>query len=194
MYHYWKAEVPKDICEGIITELTVEDNLIQGTTGGLYTENAENEDGTIGGLNLEKRNSRLTFVDKEHPINSVLLEYIQRANIATYGYQITKMTPCQFARYDEGEYYHWHTDAGFALEEFQQETRKLSLILQLSDPDTYEGGEVQFFNGEAEIEELPIKPQGSIMVFDSRMWHRVTTVTKGVRYSIVSWILGPAFK
>ena len=48
MYHYWKAEVPKDICEGIITELTVEDNLIQGTTGGLYTENAENEDGTIG--------------------------------------------------------------------------------------------------------------------------------------------------
>jgi len=39
-----------------------------------------------------------------------------------------------------------------------------------------------------------MQEQGSIIIFDSREWHRVSPVTKGVRYSLVSWSLGPAFK
>ena len=33
--------------------------------------------------------------------------------------------------------------------------------------------------------------QGSVIVFDSRDWHRVTPITKGIRYSIVCWTKGP---
>ena len=38
-----------------------------------------------------------------------------------------------------------------------------------------------------------IRAQGSVIVFDSRDWHRVTPVTKGTRYSIVCWSVGPNF-
>ena len=38
-----------------------------------------------------------------------------------------------------------------------------------------------------------IRDQGTIIVFDSYDWHRVTPVTKGVRYSIVCWTSGPNF-
>ena len=66
--------------------------------------------------------------------------------------------------------------------------------LSFSDPDSYEGGEFYFYNGNKEEIEPEIKKQGSIVCFDSRMWHRVAPVTKGVRYSLVSWILGPRFQ
>ncbi len=45
----------------------------------------------------------------------------------------------------------------------------------------------------AEQIETDIATQGSAIVFDSRDWHRVTPVTKGVRYSIVCWTVGPNF-
>jgi hypothetical protein len=38
-----------------------------------------------------------------------------------------------------------------------------------------------------------IRDQGSVIVFDSRDWHRVTPCTKGTRYSIVCWTVGPNF-
>jgi len=68
------------------------------------------------------------------------------------------------------------------------------MTVQLSDSKDYEGGEFQFYNGNEDPEIPPIQEQGSILVFDSRMYHRVAPVTKGVRYSLVSWILGPHFR
>ena len=38
-----------------------------------------------------------------------------------------------------------------------------------------------------------IRDQGSVIVFDSRDFHRVTPCTKGTRYSIVCWTVGPNF-
>ena len=35
-----------------------------------------------------------------------------------------------------------------------------------------------------------LKKKGSVIVFPSFVWHRVTPVTKGTRYSLVSWHLG----
>ena len=36
--------------------------------------------------------------------------------------------------------------------------------------------------------------KGGIVVFPSFVWHRVKPVTKGIRYSLVVWILGQPFK
>ena len=80
------------------------------------------------------------------------------------------------------------------ISEYEKETRKLSMTVQLSDSKDYEGGEFHFYNGIDDPEIPPIQEQGSILVFDSRMWHKVTPITKGVRYSLVSWILGPHFQ
>mgnify|MGYP003679119510 FL=1 len=82
--------------------------------------------------------------------------------------------------------------------------RKLSLTLVLSDPNTFEGGELQFYNGEKPFQDMgeikgeqvnkDIQAQGTVIVFDSMDWHRVTPVTKGIRHSVVCWTVGPNFK
>ena len=93
-----------------------------------------------------------------------------------------------------GDFYDFHQDSTHSPMDYEKETRKLSMTVQLSDPDSYEGGEFYFYNGNNKEEEPPSQEQGSIIVFDSRMWHRIAPVTKGVRYSLVSWILGPSFQ
>ena len=35
-----------------------------------------------------------------------------------------------------------------------------------------------------------IRPKGSIIVFPSFLYHQVTPITKGTRYSLVMWVLG----
>ena len=77
--------------------------------------------------------------------------------------------------------------------------RKLSLTINLNIPGEYEGGNLKFdygphAPGERYHECTEIRPQGSIIVFPSYMYHQVTPVTKGTRYSLVLWTLGNPFK
>ena len=63
--------------------------------------------------------------------------------------------------------------------------------------DDYEGGEFQFatYNQEkCTIDTAKFNKTGSIIVFPSDMEHRVAPVTKGIRYSLVIWFLGPPFR
>jgi PKHD-type hydroxylase len=39
-----------------------------------------------------------------------------------------------------------------------------------------------------------IREKGSVIVFPSFIWHRVTPVTAGTRYSLVNWNLGFPFR
>ena len=70
---------------------------------------------------------------------------------------------------------------------------KLSFVLQLSDPDDYEGDNVQLLD-EAGNSYMAPRKRGCIMLFDSRTQHRVLKVTKGTRKSIVGWTVGPRWK
>jgi len=70
--------------------------------------------------------------------------------------------------------------------------RKLSIVVQLSDPEEYEGGEFQYLDS-AEPEVL-LKDRGCLLAFPSWAMHRVTPITKGTRYSLVGWITGKPFK
>ena len=95
----------------------------------------------------------------------------------------------QFTIYDETDsHYTWHMDMG----DNSKAPRKISMILQLSDPSEYEGGELQILD-KAEPETIN-KQKGLITLFPSYTLHRVTPVTKGVRYSLVVWVCGPALK
>ena len=68
--------------------------------------------------------------------------------------------------------------------------RKLSITIILSDSIEYDGGEFVFEKGGDEV----FKNQGTVIVFPSFIRHRVNPVTKGIRYSLVNWFTGPAFK
>ena len=91
----------------------------------------------------------------------------------------------QLARYDSADrgFYNWHTDfAGV------RPLRKLSISIQLSKPEDYDGGDLELLYG-TEPHKLD-RTRGAFIVFPSFMLHRVTPVTRGTRWSLVAWILG----
>lgn len=70
--------------------------------------------------------------------------------------------------------------------------RKLSLVVQLSDPADYEGGELCIQTSSEPT--VLVREQGYLAAFPSYVLHGVRPVTKGTRYSLVAWITGPLFK
>lgn len=144
-----------------------------------------------------------------------LWHYISRANRENFLYDIRHIDgeSIQYTRYGEGEFYGWHTDAGQAtyfkpnstnnrdeqalvndfLLSSTEAVRKLSFVMQLSDPDDYEGGNLQLMDDSGNSIIAP-RARGSIVVFDSRTPHRVLKVRKGTRRSLVGWTVGPRWK
>jgi len=88
-----------------------------------------------------------------------------------------------------GDHYDWHIDKGNT----NISPRKLSLVVQLSDPSEYDGGELLLNLGGKEIITAE-KKKGLIYAFPSWVLHKVTPVTAGTRKSLVVWIAGPKFR
>lgn len=173
-------------------------------------------DGGEGLVNEEKRNAKNAWIPTQHWIGGFLWHYVQRANRENFLYDLTNIDgeSLQYTVYGEGEYYGWHNDAGLAshykpvsqgnrghgqelFHDFVnvncELVRKLSFSIQLSDPDSYEGGQFQLLD-EAGNSYIAPRQKGTIILFDSRAQHRVRKVTKGVRKSIVGWTVGPRWK
>ena len=69
--------------------------------------------------------------------------------------------------------------------------RKITVICLMNDPSEFEGGELQIrLYGDF----TPELKKGSLIAFPSVLEHRVTPVTKGVRYSATMWLSGPRFR
>jgi len=130
--------------------------------------------------------------------------FMQEANQdAGWGYHIKAAETMQITRYRKGGFYNFHRDGnGDQLSAYNNpqnafmhgHVRKLSMTTLLSG--NYSGGEFQFAsysNEECEISTPEFKKLGSIVVFPTSMEHRVTPVTKGIRYSLVTWFVGPPF-
>ena len=130
--------------------------------------------------------------------------FMQEANEkAGWGYHIKAAESMQITRYRKGGFYNFHIDGnGDQLSAYHNpqnafmhgHVRKLSMTTLLSD--SYEGGEFQFASygkEECNISTPEFNTVGSIVVFPSAMEHRVASITKGVRYSLVTWFVGPPF-
>lgn len=92
---------------------------------------------------------------------------------------------------NEESHYTWHMDRGMSRNSGSA-PRKLSLVMQLSDPSEYEGGDLQLFT---QAEPITIeKKRGLIVAFPSFVMHRVTPVTSGIRKTMVVWLTGPSFR
>ena len=89
-------------------------------------------------------------------------------------------------KYEVGGQFVWHTDITRT-----RATRKLGFTLQLSSPEDYEGGELQFMNQPLQPQ---IKEKGVLTVFPSWVWHQITPVTKGTRLAVAGWVHGPMFQ
>ena len=96
--------------------------------------------------------------------------------------------PLQLAEYGPDNHYDWHLDFGGG----RFSIRKLSFIVQLSDPADYEGGAVEIMAANKPVT-FP-RGQGTVIAFPSFVLHRVAPVTSGTRFSLVGWIGGPHYR
>lgn len=92
----------------------------------------------------------------------------------------------QILRYDVGGHFiRWHSDAGLD----RHEQRRISLSVELSAPEDYEGGLLEIvpdlIGGPRSL------PRGSVHLFPSRALHHVTEVKRGTRWSLVAWTGAP---
>jgi PKHD-type hydroxylase len=161
------------------------------------------------------RNSKNTWIPTSHWIAGLAWHYVERSNRENFLYDIDHIDgeSMQYTHYGVGEYYKWHSDADLSsaytpesgegrtweshenyLNKKCEKIRKLSFIIQLSNPEDYDGGNVQFMSlGGKKSYFLP-REKGTIAVFDSRADHRVHKITRGKRKSIVGWVVGPRWR
>ena len=111
-------------------------------------------------------------------------KHIEIVNKEFFKFELSSLSALQLGNYkgEEQGKYDWHMDCGHG------SIRKLSLAIQLNNPDEYEGGEFCFLKCSRE-EKLP-KEKGLAVLFPSFLLHRVTPVTSGERQSLVCWAQG----
>lgn len=139
------------------------------------------------GLNWMPNNQETQWVFEKlgHIVSSLNAQFF-RFNLTGLGEHI------QLTNYDGAEQgmYGWHVDMG---PHVTAPCRKLSIVMQLSDPVEYEGGVLELQPHGKDIIKMR-KQRGLVVAFPSWTLHQVTPVTQGNRQSLVAWITGPAFK
>ena len=203
-YYYFKGKIPESMCKAIISE-GVNKNLAKGSVyAGDNKKTIKDKDNETD-LDEKVRVSKICFMSHKW-IYDLLHPLIHEANKKTkWNFEFSCTEPMQFTQYGLNEFYNWHQDSTpYPFENthpnFNGKIRKISSIINLSKPGDYEGGNLEFdFRNLREkgsnikvCEE--IKEQGSVVIFPSFTFHRVTPVTKGTRYSLVSWSVGIPWK
>jgi PKHD-type hydroxylase len=166
-----------------------------------YGENIKPQDAIIGAnreVNTEIRSSIVRWVNYHNEDFKDVFAMIERlfheANAANFGTDINFLPPLQFTEYrgTANGHYDWHVDVFW--ESTNMFDRKLSMVIMLSDPNEYEGGDLQFDGVTYYPNPAELRKRGTVIVFPSFVRHRVTPVTSGIRKSLVAWIEGPKWR
>ena len=142
--------------------------------------------GTGSGNIADDRVSESVWIPPERfpELYRIIGDTLKDMNEKFYRFSIYGMNPIQVIRYEAGSFFRSHCDIAGG----DSARRKISLIVQLSDPDDYAGGDLAFF------EQLNVpRARGYGCVFPSWCMHRVEKVLKGARYSLAAWAKGKYF-
>ena len=146
---------------------------------------------TIGGgeglINLDIRNVQRLQLPLYAGIGATLTAIGLNVNHDIWKYDITHSNQSEFLMYDVKGKYETHVDT---FHQHSNETRKLTILVFLNDD--FEGG--RFYIQNSHDRTYPEQKKGTVLIFPSFMPHGVEPITKGVRYSIVTWMVGPYFK
>ena len=171
------------------------------------------DDGTINVKTLNKkiRDVKMKPITTQYWFAGMIWHVIQRTNQSNFKLDITSFEDdtINLMQYTEGQHYVWHADTLYpgnlskkiARWDKLQDTddniyvRKLSFSLPLTDPSEYEGGKLQFYvQGENKKVYTVDQQLGHMIVFVSRVCHRVLPVKSGTRRALVGWVLGPRWR
>ena len=180
-YVIWPAAFNKKECEDLVSYVKQE-ILIQTAKVGGASETNENV-----------RKGNVAFVPATEfmvPYYNKISDCILNMNKQFYNYDLFGFAEhLQFAEYNApGGHFSSHMDVGYG-----HGVRKLSVTIQLSDPNNYDGGELEIIES-LEFPTIMPKDQGTLVMFPSYMLHRVLPVTRGTRHSIVGWVSGPPLR
>lgn len=180
-WQMWQSAVASGECSNLVYQLR-ELPPIQAQTF--------NQDGEV--VENKHRSSIVRWVD-DQSVRNMLWWYAQEANRLAFNLDVQNVGSVQFTEYSASQeaHYDWHHDVNWMGTAAYD--RKISVVLQLSDPTSYEGGDFEF--SEVESPDLnSLKTKGTILCFPSILKHRVSPVTKGTRYSLVTWFEGPRWR
>jgi PKHD-type hydroxylase len=144
------------------------------------------QDGTVTGKKGLKQNLQSDQTSQQLP---QLLQSVTNALMRADGftmYALPRKLHMVFNRYDVGMHYGEHIDAALIGPSQDRAVRSdVSFTLFLSDPATYEGGELVMVTpyGEHPCKE----PAGTVVVYPSLVLHRVEPVRKGTRLAAIGW-------
>ena len=203
-YWFWKNVIPGRLCDDIIRH-----GLRNKKERAITEDHGKDRDLLKNPLSVKEikqlkktRDSQVVWL-YERWICDIIQPFIHTANRnAGWNFEWDWSEPSQFTIYTKGQYYGWHQDNWHEAYKnpgaFQGKIRKLSMTVSLSDQKEYSGGNLEFdFRAISKNKTRvckEINSKGSVVVFPSFVWHRVTPVTRGTRYSLVSWHSGAPFK
>ena len=141
------------------------------------------------------RQSDLVWMDDVDGMGWVmtrLIELVNHSNKHQFDFDVREFAESpQVACYDatKGGHFAWHSDIGNGP---TASRRKLTLVLQLSNPITYDGADLEIRLSSQTI--MANRAQGSVSVFPSFALHQVTPIKRGIRHSLTVWAHGPPFR
>jgi PKHD-type hydroxylase len=176
LYAFWNNAFSKEECQTIIN-IAKDKGLVKGTTMG----------------ESDVRDSKISWlypVDKMEFVFRRVTDIVLNLNEKYFKFDLFGLNEgFQFTNYEapSGKYGK-HIDRAI-----NTSVRKLSISIQLTNPEEYEGGELKLYDGEEEGTVMD-KAQGTLILFPSYVLHEVMPVTKGERNSLVTWVTGKQFK
>ena len=177
-YNPFHISVPHSFCNEVIRD----GELINST-------DAKIKDGDNA-----NRSSKVSWMNEGYKLSTELHHLIHSAN-KLYNFSLHEFESLQYSRYEEGDHYDWHVD-NHSKPYNNGMIRKLSFSICLNDE--FEGGDFDLgrpspLTGETNIETFKLK-KGEMIVFPSHTWHKVNKVTKGIRKTLVGWVVGSQWK
>tara|TARA_R110000823_G_scaffold311672_3_gene437476 strand:+ start:576 stop:1145 length:570 start_codon:yes stop_codon:yes gene_type:complete len=189
MKDYWYYNTSR--VDSKFIDKLVKNCLSKELEDGLVTDGSENP------LNEDVRKAKITFLDelKDSSVFNLMNTLGVSINNEAFGFDINQLEALQFTLYDSNNKgkYDWHHDTKWISNNCYH--RKMSLVLQLSNPSDYEGGELEIKYANFSVQDKEnIMQKGSLIAFPSFWEHRVTPVTKGKRMSLIGWFIGAKFR
>lgn len=159
-----ESQLEKEVCEGIVEELRLIETY------------------PFPGCEAVTRECPRPLSEVLDPIH----QFAMQVNRKFWNYTLDDRPAAWLQTYEVGDSYQLHMDGTIA------QSRKMTAIALLTDPEEYKGGEL-IFRLLSDSVVVP-KKQGTIVVFPPWMTHEVLAVESGIRQTLNMGFYGPPFR
>jgi predicted 2-oxoglutarate/Fe(II)-dependent dioxygenase YbiX len=179
----------RDLCAEIRQEMA---------TAGEVAATVRGDDRSYSVDQQSRRTHKAEVSEETYSLVGERLMSLRKDVTDVFGVEVSGTQRPQFLRYGKGDFFEVHQDRGSDRkgEEFERQ-REVSAVIFLNDetdeprPDTYEGGALTLFgllDSDDRSVGLPVQGEaGALIGFPSETLHEVTPITRGERFTVVSW-------